>query len=208
MAKPLSWLPRLKQIRDAVERSARSHYGREDLEELFRLKPRAAGNLLKLLPKQSAFGAHLVERTHLLDFLEGVRNTDDVPAFMDELRQKGMQLSRRKLRSLVREDEMPTTLAGLPSNIQLERGRMVVTFSSIEEFAQTLVYFSSALHSQLDEFARLYEPPQDTTKEDAATADLRGMMARLRADQDRHAQKENGAPESTPSFPHVLVDRL
>ncbi len=45
MARPVSWLPRLHEIRRAVANSVRSHYDRHDLQNLFELQPRAAQKL-------------------------------------------------------------------------------------------------------------------------------------------------------------------
>ena len=50
MPRPISWLPRLHEIRRSVFNSVRSHYDRNDLERVFEVQPRSAQLLLELLP--------------------------------------------------------------------------------------------------------------------------------------------------------------
>ena len=42
MPRPITWLPRLAEIRRSVKHSTRSHYERKDSERVFELQPRAA----------------------------------------------------------------------------------------------------------------------------------------------------------------------
>ena len=73
LPRTLSWLPRLHEIRRAVGNSVRSHYGRHDLEALFELQPRAAQQLLGLLPPVTVGTSRLVEAEALGDFWTGSR---------------------------------------------------------------------------------------------------------------------------------------
>ncbi len=50
MPRPIPWLPRLHEITKEITKSVRSHSDSRETEKLFELQPRAAQELLKLLP--------------------------------------------------------------------------------------------------------------------------------------------------------------
>jgi hypothetical protein len=52
MPRPISWLPRLHEIRRSVINPVRSRYDRDDLERFFEVQPRSAQLLLELLGVQ------------------------------------------------------------------------------------------------------------------------------------------------------------
>ena len=178
MARPPSWLPRLHELRRAVANSVRSHYDRRDLERLFELQPRGAGKLLELLPTVPLGTAHLVDREVLLGFLERVHEADDVHALFDQLRLEKGTLSRRKIRSLVRRDLEPVGLTSLPDAIGLSRGRLEVSFRSVEELAQAMLTLARILENEGDAFAELYEPEKPPAV-DNDVEELRQMFRRL-----------------------------
>ena len=66
MPRPVSWLPRLYEINKTVTNSVRSHYDRRDIETLFELQPRAAQEMLKLLPSVQVGTSKLIDREVLL----------------------------------------------------------------------------------------------------------------------------------------------
>ena len=158
MARPLSWLPRLHEIRRIVGNSVRSHYDRNDLEGLFGLSPRGAGKLLELLPTVPVGTAHLVDREILASFLNRVYEADDVAEVFKAIRQEKAAGSRKKVRSLVRRDLDPLGLTSLPDWIGLSRGRLVVSFRSVDELAEAMLTLARILESEGDAFAELYEP--------------------------------------------------
>ncbi len=156
MPRPVSWLPRLHEIRRAVANSVRSHYDRRDLQSLFELQPRAAQKLLQLLPTVPVGTAKLVEREALGRFLDGVRDADDVTGYMEQVRQTKASIPRRKLRSLVRHDADPATLTSLPESVSLSRGRLEVSFRSVKQLGEAMYWLAQMLDT--DEFAREFEP--------------------------------------------------
>ena len=178
MARPPSWLPRLHELRRAVANSVRSHYDRKDLERLFELQPRGAGKLLELLPTVPVGTAHLVDREVLLGFLERVHEADDVHALFDQLRLEKGATTRRKIRSLVRRDLEPVGLTSLPESIGLSRGRLEVSFRSLEELAQAMLTLARILENEGDAFAELYEPEKPPAV-DNDVEELRQMFRRL-----------------------------
>jgi hypothetical protein len=161
MPRPISWLPRLHEIRRSVANSVRSHYDRRDLEQLFELQPRAAQKLIELLATVQVGTSHLVEREALGEFLDRVRDSKDTQALFEQIRSEKVSVSRRKVRSLVRRDMEPISLASLPSSISLSRGRLEVSFRTVEELAEAMYALARLLHCEGDEFVKRYEPTAD-----------------------------------------------
>ncbi len=177
MPRPVSWLPRLHEIRRAVANSVRSHYDRRELQSLFELQPRAAQNLLELLPTIPVGTAKLVEREALGRFLDGVRDADDITGYMEQVRQTKASIPRRKLRSLVRHDTDPATLTSLPESVSLSRGRLEVSFRSVEQLAEVMYWLAQMLDTE--EFAREFEPEPPPAPEPEDGGEIRDIFAEL-----------------------------
>ncbi len=192
MARPPTWLPRLHPIRQAVANSVRSHYDRRDLERLFELQPRGAGKLLELLPTVPVGTAYLVDREVLLGFLERVQEAEDVHALFELLRQEKGAASRRKIRSLVRRDLEAVGLSSLPESIGFSRGRLEVSFRSVDELAEAMLILARILESEGDAFADLYEP-EKAPAVDSDVKELRDMFRRL---EEMEAERSQGPAES------------
>ncbi len=186
MARPPSWLPRLHEIRRTVENSVRSHYDRKDLEGLFGLSPRGAGKLLELLPTVPVGTAHLVAREVLAGFLDRVHEADDVAEVFETARQEKAAGSRRKIRSLVRRDLDPIGLTSLPDSIGLSRGRLEVSFRSVEELAEAMLTLARILESEGDAFTKLYEPERPQQVDDDVE-ELRRMFRGLEEMETRYS---------------------
>ncbi len=157
MSRPVSWLPRLNEISRTVSGSARSHYDRRDLEKLFELQPRAAQKMLEMLPTVQVGTSRLVDREVLAGFLEGVRDADNTEAYLEQRRLGKAVVSHRKIRSLVRRDTQPIGIDSLPANIALSPGRMEVTFSTIEQLAESMYALARAIESDGEQLALAYE---------------------------------------------------
>jgi hypothetical protein len=157
LPRPISWLPRLHIIARSVANSVRSHYDRHDLETLFELQPRAAQKLLEMLPTVQIGSSRLVDREVLASFLDRVRDADDMSKLFGEIRAEKAQVSRRRPRSLVRRDLDPIGIGSLPSSITVSRGRLEVSFSTVEELATAMYALARVLEAEGDEFAREFE---------------------------------------------------
>jgi hypothetical protein len=181
MPRPISWLPRLHEIRRSVTNSVRSHYGRRDLEQLFELQPRAAQKLFEMLPTVKIGTSLLVEREALVVFLDRVREADDVTALFDQVRSEKAGISRKKIRSLVPADTVPASLSSLPESIGLRRGRLEISFATVEQLAEVMYTLARVLETEGDAFAQAYEPerppevPEDALEIDAMFAELEAM---------------------------------
>jgi hypothetical protein len=181
MPRPVSWLPRLHEIRRSVANSVRSHYGRRDLEQLFELQPRAAQKLIEMLPTVRIGTSLLVEREALAGFLDRVREADDVGVLFEQVRAEKAGSSRRKVRVLVARDTEPVTLTSLPESIALSRGRLEVSFATVEQLAEAMFALAQVLTTDVDAFAQAYEPerppevPEDAGEMEALFAELEAM---------------------------------
>ncbi len=112
LPRPLSWLPRLHEIRRAVANSVRSHYGRHDLEALFELQPRAAQQLLGLLPTVQVGTSRLVEAEALRGFLDRIQTAGDVGQEIEALRQE-KEISRPAAPAHPRSNRRPRRVSQL-----------------------------------------------------------------------------------------------
>jgi aminoglycoside phosphotransferase (APT) family kinase protein len=152
MARPISWLPRLHEIRRSVAGSVRSHYTQQDLERLFALKPRAASKMLEMLPTVTVGRA--VEREALAKFLESVHAADDTSAAVRRAREEKMPAPRRAIRSLVQRDDSPAELEGIPEYVSLNRGRLEVNFRTAAELAEAMYWMAKIL---ADDVRKMFE---------------------------------------------------
>ena len=176
-AAPISWLPRLHEIRRSVANSVRSHYDRRDLERLFELQPRAAQKLLELLPAVAVGTAKLVERETLAKFLDGVQEAEDVSGYIEQVRLLKAGTSNRKLRALVRRDRDPASFTSLPRSVTLRPGRLEVSFRSLEELADAMYWLAQMLETA--EFACQFAPERTAPGEPEDAGEMRELFAEL-----------------------------
>ncbi len=188
MPRPITWLPRLTEIRRSVKHSARSHYERKDIERLFELQPRAAQALVQGISPSAKVGrSSLLARADLEAFLDRIHEGAD-PASLLSLPSE--PVPRRRLRDLVQVDRVPATLDEAPGNISLQPGELTISFSSMQELAGALLALAEILDNAEqfalfeDRFVTRQTPP-DRGSEDRATVEK--MFAELEAteQQDR-----------------------
>ena len=188
MPRPITWLPRLTEIRRSVKHSARSHYERKDIERLFELQPRAAQALVQGISPSAKVGrSSLLARADLEVFLDRIHEGAD-PASLLSLPSE--PVPRRRLRDLVQVDRVPATLDEAPGNISLQPGELTISFSSMQELAGALLALAEILDNaeQFALFEDRFVPrqtPPDRGTEDRATVEK--MFAELEAteQQDR-----------------------
>lgn len=179
MARPISWLPRLHEIRKTVTNSVRSHYTRAELQDLFQLQPRMASRYLGSLPTVKVGTAHVVAREELLAFLNKVNEADDPHEALSRTREEKAGISRRALRNLVRHDIEPASLGSITPEMTVEVGRLEIRFESVYNLVESLWVIASILQGDgLDEFVRRYEPKPEKV-EDQAAADMKALWAEL-----------------------------
>jgi len=176
MGRPVSWIDRLNPIVRTVARSARSHYTRHDLEQLFELQPRSAQILMASLPTVAVGRAHLIEREVLAQFLAQLEGSDN-PAEVFAMLKKGKgTVVRRKLRTLKFSDVV-ADLDSLPKTMSLTPGRVVVDFEKVEQLAEAMMHLAIVLDQQPEVFSARYEPspqlsPEETAAREEEAADI------------------------------------
>jgi hypothetical protein len=185
MPRPISWLPRLHQIRKTVDTSVRSHYERKDIESLFELQPRAAQLLLEMLPTTHVGRSRLVAREALVTFLEQMRVSDNPSAKLEDIRNDPAPAPRSRLRTLIQRDRDPISLIDLPTEVALTRGRLEIRFDTIETLARHLYSLAQAMESDGDEMARRFEIER-LTPPNLADDDARALFSELEALEAAH----------------------
>ncbi|MBB5061457.1 hypothetical protein HDF16_006193 [Granulicella aggregans] len=99
----------------------------------------------------------LVDKDALLNFLQGAQDADDVTAYFERVRLAKATVSKRKIRSLIREDRDPLYISSLPDSLRLAPGRLEVTFATVDELAESMYALARILDSDLDNFANAFE---------------------------------------------------
>ena len=179
MPRPISWLTRLHEIRRAVASSVRSHYERKEIESLFLVQPRAAQLLLEMLPTTAVGRSRLVERQVLAEFLDRIHKANDPSAELELIRAQGGEVSRKKLRTLVRRDVEPLQLDSLPANIEFIPGQMIVSFRTIEDLAQAMYGLARAIETDGDELAKRYEVQEVADDGSTKRSEFEAMLEEL-----------------------------
>jgi hypothetical protein len=161
MSRPLTWLPRLHEIRREIIQSVRSHYERKDLEPIFHLQHRAAHQLMQLLPCTKIGRSLIIERQVLIDFLDKIHETEDPTRVLQSFRDAKEAPKRRTLRNLVQKDNTPVALETLPTSILLSPGEATIRFVRMEDLAASLLALAQVLYSE-DGFAAFEKQYQTT----------------------------------------------
>jgi len=192
MPRPITWLPRLAEIRRSVKNSARSHYERKDIERLFELQPRAAQALVQGISPSAKVGrSFLVARADLEAFLDHIHEGAS-PASL--LSAQSEPVPRRRLRELVQVDRVPATLDEVPGNISFQPGELFIRFSSMPELAGALLALADILDNveQFAEFERRYVPRQAEAAHSAEdVAAVQTMFEELEA-AERECREKTG----------------
>jgi hypothetical protein len=93
--------------------------------------------------------------------------------------------SRKKPRSLVRRDLDPIGIASLPESIGLSRGRLEVSFTTVEQLAESMLILARILEADGDRFAQKFEPQQpETTRDDPS--EMEKLFVELEAMEKEH----------------------
>ena len=179
MPRPISWITRLHEIRRAVASSVRSHYERKEIESLFQVQPRAAQLLLEMLPTTAIGRSRLVERQVLAEFLDRIHKANDPSAELELIRAQGGEVSRKKLRTLVRRDVEPLQLDSLSANIEFIPGQMIVSFRTIEDLAQAMYSLARAIETDGDELAKRYEVQEVADDGSTKRSEFEAMLEEL-----------------------------
>jgi hypothetical protein len=160
MSRPLTWLPRLHEIRREIHKSVRSHYERKDLEPIFHLQHRAAHQLMQLLPCTKIGRSLIIESQALISFLDKIHEAEDPATVLQSFRDAKEAPKRRTLRDLVQKDNSPVALETLPTSIMLRPGEATIRFVRMEDLAASLLALAQVLYSEdgFAAFEKQYQP--------------------------------------------------
>lgn len=181
MAKPISWIGRLAEIRRTVENTVKTHYSRRDLEILFRVQKSAAANLMDLIQTDKLTNALLVPREALAKFLDEMAQDDSAgagSAVIVRRREEKLATSRKRPRKLNLCDIEWVDMDALPSSIRLEPGRLEIRFGSVYELVKSLWQIAVMLQSDIDRFVARYEPRKHR-EPDPAVDEVKAMFQEL-----------------------------
>lgn len=160
MARTISWLPRLKEIRVLVEKSPISLWDRADLEKVFELQSRAANTLLAKLPRgRGPGGALLVEREALLRFLNEVERTGRPPKARTKVYRKRMRLTVLPARQVGRG-----SVEAIPNTVTVAPGRISVAFRDAEDLIAQMWTLALAARDDEERFRGLVAPGEPARK--------------------------------------------
>jgi hypothetical protein len=166
MARPISWLPRLHELRRSVADSVRSHYSSSDIERLFQLQPRQAQKIAALFPTVPVGNAQLVPRENLAQFLDRLAIADDPAEEFSKIRlEPKPQVLRKKLRLLVRRDEL-ADIDLPPEGVRLEFGLFTAKFSNTDQLIEAGRWLALILRDHWDKVEERFVQRVDVEPED------------------------------------------
>jgi hypothetical protein len=180
MSRPVSWMSRLHEIRKTVGASVRSHYERREIETLFQVQARTAQQLLQMLPTTEIGRSRLVERQALAAFLDRLHEAEEPSAELQQIRRMGGSTTRKKIRTLIPRDNELLSVHSLPANVQIEPGRLTISFSRLEELAEAMYLLARVIEAEGDALSERFEIRR-IPEVDAAEVEMIDMMKELEA---------------------------
>jgi hypothetical protein len=132
--------------------------------------------------------ARLVERLALAAFLDRLHEAEEPSAELDKIRRKGGTTTRKKIRTLIPRNTELLSVHSLPSNVKIERGRLTISFSKLEELAEAMYLLARVIEAEGYALSEQFEvrPIPDV---DAAEAEMINMMRELEALERKWAEK-------------------
>ena len=161
MARPVKWSRDLHTLREKAARSRTETWSRVDLEHLFGVGRATAQTLMKAIGDlQLVGGAHFVERTSLLRFLDAMIAA---PSVDEALRARMLEAEpaprSKSLRVSLPNDLRSARLPDLPANIILGPGRLEITAPDAVSMLESLVALAMVMQNDLERFREVVEPP-------------------------------------------------
>ncbi len=181
MARPVKWSRDLHSIRERALRSRTETWSRRDLEILFDVGRATAQGLTKVIGEvNSVAGAHFVDRSSLLAFLEEMITAPVFEeAFHERLLKAEAPPPRKPLRVAIPQDLRNMRLEDLPPSIRLSPGRLEIDADSAIAMVEQLALLAQALQNDLDQVQLLLDPP--AMPPEVEDADLKAFLNELRS---------------------------
>lgn len=180
MARPVKWSRDLHPIRERTANSRTETWSRQDIERLFSIGRASAQSLMKAIGEvRSVGGAHFVERTSLLSFLDEMIAANSVEeALRDRLLNADAPPAPKPLRVALPPDLRSVMLRDLPDSIRLSAGRLEISAPSAEAMLESLALLAQAMSNDLASVRDALEPPVPSP---VADDDLRTFLKGLRS---------------------------
>ena len=184
MARPVKWSRDLYPIRERAAHSRTETWARKDIERLFDIGRASAQSLMKAIGEvQAVGGAHFVERSSLLAFLDEMVEAESVEnALRHRLLEAQAPPAPKPLRVALPVGLRNVMLRDLPENIKLTRGRLEISASDTIGMLENLALLAQALQNDLTSAQMLWDPPPETQKN--SDDDLGAFLRHLR---DEHS---------------------
>jgi hypothetical protein len=179
MARPVKWSRDLHPIRQRASHSRTETWARADIECLFGIGRASAQSLMKAIGEvQSVGGAHFVERSSLLSFLDEMIDADSVEAALrSRMLDAEAPPSPKPLRVSLPADLRNVMLRDLPETIRLTPGRLEIDAPTTEAMLESLVLLAQAMNNDISSVQRSLESPAPSRVGDD---DLRSFLQGLR----------------------------
>ena len=181
MGRPVKWSRDLHLIRERAAQARTETWGRVDIEDLFGVGRSTAQTLMKAVGEvQPVGGAHFVERSSLLSFLDAMIDAPDFDqAFRSRILEADAPPSPKPLRIALPADLRSIMLRDLPAHISLSPGRLEITADSAVAMLESLALLAQAMQNDLAQVQAILEPP--ARPPDVEDDDLRAFLAELRS---------------------------
>lgn len=153
-----AWFHRLDDILDILDKMPEKYLDRRAVEKVFGVQERRARQIMAGLPGVVVGNAVAVDRVALKERLLEISQTGP---FQWELSRRSrlegaIEETRRHLRA--RRVQIPQSVssqaAGLPDGVKVDRGILLIEFSSPEDLAGRLFALSQVMASDWDAFAK------------------------------------------------------
>lgn len=164
MARPISWLPRLAEIRRTVTNSKRDLYDSQALEKLFGMERRGVHNLVSVLPAVKVGASLVVERDVLSRFLEELSKAEN-PSAVYTKKRRGKKPPRTSKLMVRRQLIVDGSLSSLPETVTLTPGKIDFRFGSTLELIESMAIFLGAVQNEEGAFTDKFVPvPPDSAQ--------------------------------------------
>lgn len=180
MPRPVKWARDLHAIRERAANASTETWSRVDLENLFGVGRATAQTLARAIGEvNSVAGAHFVDRSSLVDFLDKMIAAPSVEdGLRDRLVQAPSPPRRRPLKVSLPRDLQTVTARDLPPHIRISTGLLTIEASEMEQLLESLVLLARILECDSDGTQKLLEPSKPPVDDGA----LRDLLERMRSE--------------------------
>ena len=179
MGRPVKWSRDLYSIRERAAHDKTETWSRRDIERLFNVGRATAQSLMKAIGEvQPVAGAHFVERSSILGFLDEMTAAPNLEvALRERLLQAPAPPRPKALRVTLPADLRTATMMDLPSGVRLSPGKLEITADSFEGIVQNLLVLAQVLQNDMAGVQLALEPPPSPppVPDDELQALLRAM---------------------------------